>query len=86
MLKKLKLRTAEHLVNLIAIFCILARRIFWMAMLNRVMPDENSDCPLASAEFVLVDQIAERSGRPRPMPPRRCDYLCKIARLGEYFA
>ena len=30
-----KLRTAERLVNLISIFCILSWRIFWMTMLNR---------------------------------------------------
>src|SRR5271167_1793717 len=30
-----KLRTAERLVNLLAVFCILSWRIFWMTMLNR---------------------------------------------------
>ena len=30
-----KLRTAERLVNLIATFCIMSWRIFWMTMLNR---------------------------------------------------
>src|SRR2546421_140831 len=30
-----KLRTADRLVNLIAMFCILSWRIFWMTMLNR---------------------------------------------------
>jgi hypothetical protein len=30
-----KLRTADRLVNLIAVFCILSWRIFWMTMLNR---------------------------------------------------
>src|SRR5262249_9613806 len=30
-----RLRTADRLVNLIAVFCILSWRIFWMTMLNR---------------------------------------------------
>jgi hypothetical protein len=30
-----KLRTAERLVNLIAVFCIVSWRVFWMTMLNR---------------------------------------------------
>ena len=36
--EKLKLRTAERLVNLIAIFCILSWRIYWMTMLGRHCP------------------------------------------------
>jgi hypothetical protein len=34
-----KLRTAERLVNLIAILCIPSWRIFWITMLNRTSPD-----------------------------------------------
>jgi hypothetical protein len=30
-----KLRTAERLVNLLATFCILSWRIFWLTMINR---------------------------------------------------
>ena len=36
-----RLRTAERLVNLLSLFCILSWRIFWMTMLNRVVPDES---------------------------------------------
>ena len=31
-----RLRTAERLVKLIAVFCILSWRVFWMTMINRV--------------------------------------------------
>ncbi|MDV7213997.1 transposase [Azotobacter beijerinckii] len=34
-----RLRTAERLVNLIALFCIIAWRLFWMTMLNRTEPE-----------------------------------------------
>jgi len=30
-----RLRTAERLVRLVAVFCILSWRVFWMTMLNR---------------------------------------------------
>jgi hypothetical protein len=30
-----RLRTAQRLVNLIAVFCIVSWRVFWMTMLNR---------------------------------------------------
>ena len=33
-----KLRAAERIVNLIAVFCILSWRAFWMTMMNRVEP------------------------------------------------
>jgi hypothetical protein len=33
-----KLRTAERLVNLISIFCIVSWRIFWMTMLTVPRP------------------------------------------------
>jgi hypothetical protein len=34
-----KLRTAERLVNLLATFCILGWRIFWLTMINRAQPE-----------------------------------------------
>ena len=34
-----KLRTAPRLANLIAVYCILSWRVFWMTMLNRASPD-----------------------------------------------
>ncbi len=34
-----KLRTAERLVNLISVFCILSWRVFWMTMINRSAPE-----------------------------------------------
>ena len=33
-----RLRTAERLVKLIAVFCVLSWRVFWMTMLNRSAP------------------------------------------------
>jgi len=35
-----RLRTAERIINLIAVLCILSWRIFWMTMMNRVDPCE----------------------------------------------
>jgi hypothetical protein len=31
-----KLRTADQLVNLISVFCVLSCRIFWLTMINRI--------------------------------------------------
>jgi hypothetical protein len=84
--EKLKLRTAERLVNLIAIFCILGWRIFWTTMLNRALPNENPERALAAAEISLLDQLAERGGRRPAATPTLSAYLCEIARLGGYLA
>jgi hypothetical protein len=81
-----KLRTAERLVNLIAAFCILSWRIFWLTMLNRGAPRAPAALVLTATESVVLDEIAKRKGR---APPRRAtvaDSLVEIARLGGYLA
>ena len=35
-----RLRTADRLANLIAVFCLLSWRIFWLTMLHRVAPED----------------------------------------------
>lgn len=81
-----KLRTAERLVNLIAVFCILSWRIFWLTMLNREAPKAPATLVLTATESAVLDAIAKRRGR---APPRRAtvtDSLVAIARLGGYLA
>lgn len=80
-----RLRTAERLVNLIAIFCIVSWRIFWMAMLNRSDPHASPSLALTKTEIRLLDHIvpdksasADRNSISR--------YIIKIARLGGYLA
>jgi hypothetical protein len=48
-----KLRTAQRIVNLIAVFCILSWRIFWMTMMNRVAPLMSPLVALTEVESVL---------------------------------
>lgn len=84
--EKLKLRTAERLVNLIAIFCILGWRIFWMTMINRALPNESPTCVLTAEEIVVIDRLAARAGRTHAAQQRLSTYLVEIARLGGYLA
>jgi hypothetical protein len=81
-----KLRTAQRLVNLISVFCILSWRVFWMTMLNRATPDAPPDLALTETEIGLLDHLIEDKDR---QPCRRkgiSHYLTKIARLGGYLA
>ncbi len=45
-----RLRTAERLVRLLAVFCILSWRVFWLTMLNRVKPDHEPALVLTELE------------------------------------
>ena len=80
-----RLRTAERLVNLIAVFCILAWRLFWMTMINRAAPRASPRLALANDEVALLDRLASRSPPGGPAYVLT-DYLTQIARLGGYLA
>jgi hypothetical protein len=81
-----KLRTAQRLANLIAVYCILSWRVFWMTMLNRSSPDVSPTLALTGAEIGLLDHLV----KDKDQKPRRrrtlSHYLTKIARLGGYLA
>jgi hypothetical protein len=80
-----KLRTAERLVNLIAVFCIVSWRIFWITMLNRACPDASPSLALTRTEIRLLDQLVPDKAEPtsRKAISR---YIIKIAKLGGYLA
>ena len=52
-----KLRTAQRLTNLIAVFCILSWRVFWMTMLNRSAPDAPPTLALTATEIAVLDRL-----------------------------
>jgi hypothetical protein len=79
-----RLRTAERLVNLLALFCILSWRLFWLTMLNRAAPDASPRLALTEGEVCLLDRMAGRTSN--HTPPTLSSYLTQIARLGGYLA
>jgi Transposase DNA-binding len=81
-----RLRTAERLVNLISIFCILSWRIFWMTMINRSTPKASPSVALTKTEIGLLDQLINDKRKTTPHGKRLGTYLIKIARLGGYLA
>ena len=80
-----KLRTAERIVNLLAMFCILSWRIFWLTMINRVAPNAKASIAFTELEIRLLEQLApaEVDGA-RARPPPLCSCLLQLARLGGY--
>ncbi|MBK1660600.1 IS4 family transposase [Paracraurococcus ruber] len=80
-----RLRTAERLTKLIAMFCILAWRVFWTTMVARTTPFAPARAVLTESEAVLLD----RTVRDQPSTPAAATlsrYLMKIACLGGYLA
>ena len=72
-------------MNLIAIFCIVSWRIFWMTMLNRANPDAPPQFALTDFEMTLLDHFVpdKTKSQNRKSVSR---YILKIARLGGYLA
>lgn len=81
-----KLRTAERLANLMAIFCILSWRILWLTMLNRIVPEASPKVALTDTEITLLDELVSDTGNRRRRPGTLSFYLTKLARLGGYLA
>ncbi|MGF6969495.1 hypothetical protein OKW43_006590 [Paraburkholderia sp. WC7.3g] len=52
-----KLRTADRLANLIAVFCILSWRIFWLTMISRCAPRAPPDAVFTSTEMELLERV-----------------------------
>lgn len=79
-----KLRTAERLVNLIAVFCILSWRIFWMTMLNRSTSKAPASIVFTETECQLLDRLVP--DKKTHGKKSLASYIIKVARLGGYLA
>jgi hypothetical protein len=81
-----RLRSAERLVRLIAVFCILSWRVFWLTMINRSLPEAEPDLALTKLEIRLLDQLVPEQRATSSASGSLSKYLTKIARLGGYLA
>jgi len=81
-----KLRTAQRLANLIAVYCILSWRVFWMTMLNRSSPQASPAFALTADEIGLLDHLVKDRDQKSLRRRTLSHYLTKIARLGGYLA
>ena len=80
-----KLRTAERLVNLLAMFCILSWRIFWLTMLNRCTRYAPPTLALTALEVDLLARLTPIRSPPKARPPPSLQTsLTQLARLGGY--
>ncbi|MEO8838810.1 MAG: IS4 family transposase, partial [Herbaspirillum sp.] len=81
-----KLRTAQRLVNLIAMFCLLSWRIFWLTMINRSAPEASPRLAFTELELKLLDHFMAGCDKRFHRRRKLGDYLVCLARLGGYLA
>jgi hypothetical protein len=81
-----KLPTADRLVNLLALFCLLAWRVFWLTMMNRTAPQVPPTVALTPVEVQLLDRLVPEKSYLSEENPTLPTYLTKVARLGGYLA
>jgi Transposase Tn5 dimerisation domain len=79
-----KLRTAARLTNLIAVFCIIAWRVFWLTMVHRTNPKTPADAVFTETELKILNHLAGES--PKTLPQNVAHYLLIVAKLGGYLA
>jgi Transposase DNA-binding len=77
-----KLRTAERLSRLIAVFCILSWRVFWMTMVQRIDPEIPTSAAITAQEQAILNKLFGNPEKPDALSA----YLIRIARLGGYLA
>ncbi len=81
-----KLRTAERLLRLISVFCVLSWRIFWMTMVNRSASSAPASAVFTKVERRLLDQLVPDREQDRAKRKSLPSYITKVARLGGYLA
>ena len=77
-----KLRTAERLANLIALLCILAWRILWLTMVNRVSPELPARLIFTDTEIKLLARLIPMKTDARKKTVGQ--FLVRLAKLGGY--
>jgi hypothetical protein len=81
-----KLRAAERLANLVAVFCIVSWRVMWLTMIARAAPDAPPTIALTPPEITILDRLVRNSGNRGAKQNTLRFYLTKLARLGGYLA
>jgi hypothetical protein len=81
-----RLRTAERLLRLLAVFCVLSWRIFWMTMINRSVTNAPPATVFTTIERQLLDHLVPDRPRDRTSGKSLSVYITKLARLGGYLA
>jgi hypothetical protein len=81
-----RLRTSARLTNLLAVFCSLSWRVFWLTMINRSAPEASPELVFTDLELRILDRLVKNKPSADRGQPTLAHYLIKLARLGGYLA
>jgi hypothetical protein len=81
-----RLRITARLTNLLALFCILSWRVFWLTMTNRIAPEADPDGVFTNLELRILDRLVNNNPAVHTRRRKLSHYLIKLARLGGYLA
>jgi hypothetical protein len=81
-----RLRAAERLMRLIAVFCILRWRVFWMVIRRRAAPDAAAKLVLTDMEAVLLNRLVPDKKQSPSGAGTLSPCLTKVAQLGSCLA
>ncbi|TWA81590.1 IstB-like ATP binding protein [Azospirillum brasilense] len=84
--EKTRLRSADRLVKLIAVYCLVSWRVFWMTMINRSAPDVDAGIVFTEREQLILDFLVPNKAPSLPGSNTLGIYLTKVAKLGGYLA
>jgi hypothetical protein len=81
-----RLRSADRLVKLIAVYCLVSWRMFWMTMINRSAPDVEAGIVFTDREQQVLDSLVPNKSPCLPGCNTLGIYFTKVAKLGGYLA
>ena len=73
-------------MNLLAVFCILSWRVFWLTMTHRIDPDAEPELVFTDLELRILDRLVTDKPTAQLQQHLLSHYLIKLARLGGYLA
>ncbi|MBM3845761.1 MAG: IS4 family transposase, partial [Verrucomicrobia bacterium] len=81
-----KLRTTRRLMNQVALYCLIAWRVFWMTMVRRESRPAPARAAFTVTEINLLDALVQHRRDNRRRKADLESYITKLARLGGYLA
>ena len=79
-----RLRSAERIANLLALFCIIAWRVLWLTLAHRAGPDAAPRTALSEREIALLDRLTPGAGAGELRGKTLATHVRRLARLGGH--
>ena len=79
-----RLRSAERIANLLALFCIIAWRILWLTLVHRAAPGAAPEGALTGKAIELLDRLVPHVGNGNGQKRTLARCVQQLARLGGH--